>query len=95
MQAIGLDGLAVDAIILAVIVALQHKALVDGVAQFRLAQFLKFPATGHGIHLHLILKGVGAGLDLGGHLGALPLEPIRHVGELGLATQGGQGAVLV
>ena len=94
VQAVGLHGRALDVIIRAAVMSVQHKAVFGIVGELRRAEVLESPAAGHGVNVDLVLKAVRAVFYLLGDLRALPLEPIGNVREFGLALVCLQRAVL-
>ena len=95
MQAVGLQGSAVNAVLRVPVLALQDEAPLRVMGQPGFPQMLKLPAPGHGIHIHLVSEGIFAPPDLSPNLLPLPFEPVGHVRELRFPLQSGQGAVLV
>ena len=95
VQAIRLQRCALNVVILAAIVTIDHEAVFGVMAQLRTAEVFKAPATGHGVNVHLILEAVGAVFYLCGYLLALPCKPIGHVRKFGVAVVCGKCAILI
>ena len=95
MEAVHTFGRAVNAVILAAVMAVDGKSIFKAVAHRGFAQGNETVAPGEGIHIHLVLIAVGAVDDLLPHLGPLPLKPMGNVGKFGLAFGGGELTVLL
>ncbi len=95
VQTVVLDGGALDAVGCAVVVALEDKAVLRIVGDFRLAEVGEAPAARQGVDVHLILESVFTAGNLLAYLLSLPVKPVGDVGELGLALKGCERAVLV
>lgn len=94
MQAVGLQGHSVDVIFFAAVFTLEDEAVFGVVCDFCGSEMLKTPATGHGVDVNVVFKGIGAVFDLFFHLFTFPGEPIRHVAEFRIAIVCFQCSVL-
>ncbi len=86
MQAVYLQGEAVNSVIRIIISAFKDKVVLCIVGNFRRAEVLELIASGHREHVNLVREEILFALDLCGHLLSFPLEPIGDLGELGLAS---------
>ena len=95
VEAVYLHRRALNTVILTSVITGEYKSVFGIVGNRCGTERLEFPASGHGMNVHGIGKGVFTCDDLLTNLLALPFEPIGDVGKFGLSFVCGESSVLV
>ena len=64
VEAVGLEGFSLDAVVLAAVVSRQDEPILGMVGELPFSQGHEAVAAGHGMNVHGVLEGVGAVLHL-------------------------------